>query len=306
MKSKFIFLFLFLIITTSAEVLLRTYFGFCDTVLLSENPEFEYIAKPNQNRFRFRNTIKYNSFSMRSDEVDTSAYIILGFGDSVLNGGVLTDQDSLATTIISNTLSKKTNHKVQFLNISAGSWGPDNCYAYLEKYGNFNSKRIFLFVSSHDAFDNMNFEKIVGLNKNFPDEQYSLAIYELFDRYLFPRIIAYLKLSHKNELGINKKNNNSKFNIGFDLFQKYTKSNSIPFSIYLHAEKSELRKGKYNQQGQKIINFALENNINILTDIDKGVSVSDYRDNIHFNENGQKKMALIIISNIMNSSETLN
>ena len=37
----------------------------------------------------------------RSDEPDTTKTIILGLGDSVLNGGVQTPQDSLATTMFS-------------------------------------------------------------------------------------------------------------------------------------------------------------------------------------------------------------
>lgn len=37
------------------------------------------------------------------------------------------------------------------LNISAGSWGPDNCAAYLKHYGLFGAKAMSLLVSSHDA-----------------------------------------------------------------------------------------------------------------------------------------------------------
>jgi len=128
------------LITISSEIFLRYYYGFCDALLISENNKFEYIASPNQNRYRFRNHINYNSLSMRSPSLSTTSNKILGFGDSVINGGVLTDQDSLATTILSTTLSNKYHKRFQFLNISAGSWGPDNCYAYLQEFGNFNSK----------------------------------------------------------------------------------------------------------------------------------------------------------------------
>ena len=152
------------------EVFLRQYFGFCNTVLIREDADFEYIAQPNQDRFRFRNHIKYNSFSMRSEAVDSAAVLILGFGDSVINGGVLTDQDSLATTILSDSLTKIHRNKIQFLNVSAGSWGPDNCFAYLKKYGDFGAKSIYLFVSSHDAYDNMNFEKIVDVSESLPSK----------------------------------------------------------------------------------------------------------------------------------------
>ena len=176
------------VLLTGAEIFLRKYYGFCDTVLMKEDPDFEYIAQPDQKRFRFRNNVQYNSLSMRGEEVDTTAVIILGFGDSVLNGGVQTDQDCLASTLLSDTLTRLKGEKVQFLNISAGSWGPDNCFAYLKKNGNFGATHIILFVSSHDAYDNMTFQKHVDVHESFPSNQYRFAIWELVERYLYPRI----------------------------------------------------------------------------------------------------------------------
>ncbi|MBK0368804.1 hypothetical protein I5M07_03065 [Flavobacterium sp. SE-1-e] len=271
---------------------------------MKEDPDFEYIAQPNQHRFRFRNNVNYNSKSMRSDEVDTKANIILGFGDSIINGGVQTDQDSLATTILSDTLSKIADKKVQFLNISAGSWGPDNCYAYLTKNGNFGAKSIFLFVSSHDAYDNMNFEKIVGINESFPNKQYQFAVVELFDRYIIPRIKKAFRqnLAFQDNLGINKKKEYSTFNSGFQSFLIYSKSNNIPLTLFLHAELAEVKARHYNEQGKEIIQFAHQNNIPIILDLERGLDVEDFRDDIHVNANGQKKIASAVLYYMKNST----
>ena len=298
-KKIFISLLLFACIVC-LELFLSTYFGFGDTVLIREDADYEYIAKPNQNRFRFRNHIKYNAKSMRSAPLDSSAIKILGFGDSVINGGVLTDQNELATTILSDTLSKVKGEKIQFINISAGSWGPDNCYAYLNKNGNFGAKSIFLFVSSHDAFDSMNFEKIVDINKSFPSEQYSFAIYELIDRYLLPKVKKmFSKSSGNNEnLGINKKEDTSPFNTGFTSFLTYSRKHNINLTIYLHADRKELKEGKYNEQGKQIIQFANENNIDLIMDLENGLEKTDFRDAIHINSEGQKKMATTVFNHI--------
>ncbi|QXP66971.1 hypothetical protein [Polaribacter sp. AHE13PA] len=293
--KKYIYWFVFLLLFF--EVFLRFFFGFCDDVLLREDSDFEYIAKENQSRYRFRNNIYYNSFSMRSEEIDSNSITILGLGDSILNGGVLTDQDSLATSILSKKISNLYDKKVQFLNVSAGSWGPDNCYTYLKKYGNFNASSIFLFVSSHDAYDNMDFKKIIGINKSFPNKQYFSSIYEIVDRYLLPRLKRTKKKVTNNSLGINKKKKNSKFNSGFNAIYSYSKTNNIPLVIYLHAESEEVKKGSYNEQGKEIIKFASQNNIELLLDI-KESSTLDFRDKIHFNESGQKKMAEIIFNYI--------
>jgi hypothetical protein len=238
-KKNLLVLGVFIFCLFAIEIFLRQYYGFCNTVLIREDSSFEYIAQPNQKRFRFRNNVNYNSMSMRSDEIDTAACVILGFGDSVINGGVLTDQDSLATTILSYRLSKLFNQKIQFLNISAGSWGPDNCYAYLKQYGDFGAKAIFLFVSSHDAYDNMDFQKIVDVSESFPSKQYSSAVFELIDKYLIHRMKSFLQieLSDINNLGINKKKQGNSFNSGFASVQSYSKIKNIPLIIVLHADR---------------------------------------------------------------------
>ncbi|MBL4624610.1 MAG: hypothetical protein JKY42_05670 [Flavobacteriales bacterium] len=297
-KKHYLIIAILAICLLSTEVFLRTYYGFCDTVLLKEDVDFEYIALPNQDRFRFRSRILYNSKSMRSEEVSSTAKKILGFGDSIINGGVLTDQDSLATTILSDSLTQRGGKEVQFLNISAGSWGPDNCYAYLTKFGDFDASHLFLFVSSHDAYDNMNFEKVVDIHKSFPSKQYSFALAELLDRYLIPRLFTSKKklASDEKNIGINKKTPNSAFNTGFNSFLSYTTLHNIPFTIYLHADKEELKQGSYNEQGLEIITFAKENKISIILDLENNLKMSDFRDDIHINEKGQRKLALTIFA----------
>jgi hypothetical protein len=67
-------------------------------------------------------------------------------GDSVINGGALTDQTALATELA-------TNENTYIGNVSAGSWGPGNLRGWVETYGWLTaSKAIFVF-SSHDKND---------------------------------------------------------------------------------------------------------------------------------------------------------
>ncbi len=295
-KLKILLGFTFIILV-STEIFLRSYYGFCDTVLMIEDKEYEYIPAPSQQRFRFRHHIYYNALSMRSSEIDCTAVTLLGFGDSIINGGVLTDQEDLATTKLSKQLTERIHKKVQFLNISAGSWGPDNCYAYLKKHGHFNAAHIYLFVSSHDAYDNMDFSKIVGVNESFPDKQFAFAIVELVERYLLPRLGFSTQTDpvNGNNLGINKKKSNSRFNTGFPDFERYCRENKIPFTMYLHAELSEVETGKYNEQGQEIIRFAQAHHIPLIKDLEAGLLPSDFRDDIHLNENGQNKLAKAVL-----------
>ncbi|WP_432713822.1 hypothetical protein [Pedobacter sp.] len=292
LKNKFIYtISLLVILLFISETFLRTYLGFCHAVLVREDPNYEYISAANQHVYRFRKNVFYNEQSMRSPSIDSNSIHILGFGDSLINGGVLTDQDSLATTKLTTALSEIYGKKVQFLNISAGSWGPDNCYAYLEQHGAFAAEKIYLFVSSHDAHDNMRFEKVVGISKDHQDKQYKIALFELLDRYVIPILKGKLL---KPSQDIDKQPLSKEFNPGFEKFAAYSKIHHIPLVIYLHAEITEMQAGKYNQQGQGIIQFAKDNHIDLLMDIEQ-VKENDYSDQIHLNEHGQGTITAAVL-----------
>ncbi len=295
-KKNMTILFLaLLLVVLLGEFYLRYYQGFCDGLLYVKSDNYEYIAAPNQDGIRFGNHYHYNKYSQRNEEPDSTKNIILGLGDSVLYGGVQSDQDSLATTLFT-----KEEKECQMLNISAGSWGPDNCAAYLKEKGFFNAKAMFLVVSSHDAYDNMDFMNVVGVSKSYPNKQYSFAWEELFVRYLIPRVMKYFKNKIDenpdqqvlNGIGIHK--NGAIFNPGFDLLKSMSDSLSIPFFVYLHADKQENMNDEYNEQGQEIISWAGRNNVHLIKELEYNFNESDYRDGIHVSNSGQRKLADIM------------
>lgn len=293
-KHLFIITVTLLTLLIGGEIYLRLAWGFCDSVLMQSDPDFEYIAQPCQNRFRFKKHVIYNEYSQRSSPVDSSAFIILGLGDSVLNGGVQTDQDSTATSRLCETLSALKGYKVQVLNISAGSWGPDNCEAYLKRFGLFNGKVAFLICSSHDAHDNINHQPVVDINSGFPSQQSVSAWGELFHRYLIPRYPSpYFKVSNAG-MGDNSFSEISKdgrvFNPGFKALTSRFRQAGIPFFIWLHPERSEFEKGSYNSQGKEIIDFCKQDSVLLIEGL-KYMSIDDFRDGIHVNERGQKVIA---------------
>ncbi|RYD81647.1 MAG: hypothetical protein EOP53_05830 [Sphingobacteriales bacterium] len=230
---------------------------------------------------------------MRSPEPDSTAVTILGFGDSVINGGVMVDQDSLATTLLSDTLTKRLNRKVQVLNIGAGSWGPDNDYAYLLEKGDFNAKMIFLVVSSHDAFDNMDFMPVIDKVRRYESRQYKLATWELIDKYALPRM---QKDQLSPEAGVAKKG--SVFNTGFLNFYQYCFQKKLPFFIYLNPDKTELEAGRYKEEGQLIIEFCVQYNIPLIDGL-ATTKPYDYRGVIHMNNQGQRHIAAAIFPRIL-------
>ena len=294
-KKRKVYIIVSLCLIVFVELILRYVFGFCDAVLYQPSPAYEYIAQPNQHRYRFFSHIDYNSYSQRSDEPDSTKTIVLGLGDSVIFGGTMLDQDSIATTLF----SKETG--MQMLNISSGSWGPDNCAAYLKEKGTFGAKAMVLVCSSHDAFDVMSHIPVVGIYPNYPDKQYKLAIWEVIDRYLMPRIKVYFRGKQlldpdaqvvekvKSDEGVAKKALN--FDPGFDQLLQISEGKHIPFFIYLHLEVCEVMSRKYKEGGLMIMEWAKTHHIKLIDGLNEGVTVDMYRDVIHLNEKGQRNLA---------------
>ncbi|MCD8266931.1 MAG: hypothetical protein LUC33_07245, partial [Prevotellaceae bacterium] len=258
--------------------------GFCDSPLLVESDKYEYICAPAQDRHRFGQHIHYNSHSQRSEEPDTQRTIVLGLGDSVINGGVMTDQQDLAT-------EQASDERTQILNISAGSWGPDNCAAYLRERGLFGARLMLLVVSSHDAHDNMDFQPVVGVSASFPDRQYRSAIVELWQRYLLPRITRKKDTADPDRqvaegVGIHKAGKT--FNTGFDELKGMADEAGIDMVIYLHPDQKEMSERRFNEQEEEIIAWAKANGVELTSGLDAGESLGTYRDGIHLNAEGQK------------------
>ncbi len=297
------------VLIVACEVFLRVHYGFCNDVLYREDKDYEYIALPNQNRLRAGKRIKYNSLSMRSPEVDTdsSTVKILGFGDSIINGGAIISQDSLATSILQASLPTVFKKKWQLLNISSESWGPDNSYAYLLRHGDFNAKAIILFVNSADAHDTMTFRKTVGVDPDHLDKQYRFALIEFFDRYL-PVVKNYFRNDKRAENVMNDKRvalnfkEDKNFNKGFLSFLNYSKEYNIPLFFYLHPDKIEFIQQDYTNEGHEIIHFAKEHNIHLIEGLKSKMDTSAYVDLIHVNEKGQRSIAEAIMQDIQQNS----
>ena len=295
MKRLYAVIITVVVLLVAAEIALRLGLGMCDALLYRADEDYEYIAQPSQRHRRFGAHIVTNAWGMRSDEPDTARTIVLGLGDSVLFGGTMVDHDSLATTLVSDLAG------VQMLNISAGSWGPDNCAAYLRKHGTFSAKAIILTVSSHDAYDVMSHTPVVDVYPNYPSRQYPSALQELWCRYLLPYLHGYVRsagraldpdeqvTAHISSRSVAKKS--AQFNTGFDEIKQIADSLDIPFAIYLHAEQGEIAAGRYNAMGEEIIRWAAEHDVPLFTELAHGADISMYRDAIHPNEQGQLFMA---------------
>ena len=173
-----------------AEVLSRYYLGLGTPPLSVAHPTIEYMFKPNQEVTRFGNRFVINRYGMRTDDFPAQKrpgeLRIMVYGDSVVNGGNLTDHAGLATTMLRRELEARTGRDVVVGNISAGSWGPGNWLAYAREYGFFGADMIVLVISSHDSGDVPTFQPLDPATH--PTESPVSAFWEGIERYV-PRYI---------------------------------------------------------------------------------------------------------------------
>jgi hypothetical protein len=180
-----------LVLALLGEVGARWILGLGDPPLTVRDPEIEYLFAPNQDVRRFGNCVVYNNVSMRSADAWSRAkqrrgeLRVLVLGDSVINGGALTDHARLATTIAHEALDRP-DRPVRVGNVSAGSWGPENLLAYVERFGLFEADLVVIVLSTHDLRDVRAFPNDLG--PDFPLERPNSALWEGVTRYLVPRL----------------------------------------------------------------------------------------------------------------------
>ena len=138
-----------------SELFARYIIGAGNPVLKISHPTIGYMPKPSQSGTQLHNNYYYNSYGMRSQDFpktksNSNEFRVLLIGDSVIAGGVLTDQQQLASEIIQERLSRQLNRPVIVANISCGGWGPKNQVEYIKNYGTFDADLAVWVLSSHD------------------------------------------------------------------------------------------------------------------------------------------------------------
>lgn len=284
-------LILLLAMLVLGELLARFALGLGTPPLSVTDPEIEYRFASNQEISRFHNRQFYNEYGMRSDPIDglEADRRILVLGDSVLNGGSQTDQTELATEILSS-------ESVYFGNVSAGSWGPANMAAWVERYGYFDADTVILVLSSHDLTDTPTF---APLNSNtHPTSRPVSALVEAVVRYL-PRYLPTFG-------GSNAEHNDATSEAEFDrrassgeqaLAELIRQAAVLDKKMCLvqHLSRSEL--DDVPERGHGMIRSLFVQNGVPVFQMSEGVTAARdrgetvFRDNIHINAAGQEVLA---------------
>lgn len=279
----------------AGEVFARFGLGLGTPPLSVADPQYEYMFKPNQDVKRFGNRVFINEYGMRSDPLpeneETRVYLV--FGDSVVNGGNLTDQSALATSLLQDRL-RASGEDVYVGNVSAGSWGPANMRGWLETYGDFGAETVIYVLSSHDWYDLPTFEPLDPMTH--PQTPPLSALLEGVQRYL-PRLLP--KIGDEevvvpfSEVLVDADSPNTQEDLAWLL--DYSAARRQRVCLVQHLTQLELRNGA--QTGHEEIAAAFESKQALRLVLQDFMTTSSvdrsmyYRDDIHISDQGQLALA---------------
>jgi hypothetical protein len=278
----------------ATECYCRFHLGLGDPPLSIADAQIEYLFAPNQHLRRFGNRVEYNAWSMRSDDFPVqksqpNELRVMVFGDSVVNGGALTDQHDLATSILQRQLGVALGRPVVVGNISAGSWGPPNMLAYARRFGLFQADVVAVVVSSHDYADAPTFEPTVGVNPDFPSHRPWCATWEAITRYL-PRYVPMLAGKTPPVPPPAQKDIDESLGALGDLI-RLAQQNGAKVVLGQHLEVGELPLGHPQHGHDAIAKVARDAGVEPFDIEGTGASAALYRDHIHTNQAGQAFIA---------------
>ena len=287
-----VFLALLLFCAVGSELFARFVIGAGNPVIIMDHPAIGYMVRPSQSGAQLHNTYYYNCYGMRSEEFaksksDSNELRVLVIGDSIIAGGVHTDQNELATTLLKERLEKSTGRPVVVANISCGGWAPQNQVEYIRNYGTFDADIAIWVLSSHDYDSYAPNVSYAGSPSSYPLSKPFCASTELLGK---AGIIAPESVQSTAKV----LNPNECFELNKGCFKEMAdimRSKNIKLLLVQHLTMDELANGPETGCSH-IAEWADENNVarfefsSIIKQSSLAVD-SYYRDNIHINAAGQ-------------------
>ena len=277
------------------EAVARYGLGLGTPPLSVTHPRIDYMFAPNQDVDRFGNRQLYNGYGMRNGPVSSwgDNRRVLVFGDSVLNGGNLTDHAELATTLASKNLPDAI-----FANISAGSWGPDNILGWIETFGLLDADTVVLVLSSHDLGDAPTFAPLNPATH--PTEQPLSALHEGVVRYLPRYLPDALGAVLRPAPGTRDLEGDMTGQPGRQALPQIfgrLDAAAVPACVVVHGTRSEMEQENPEdlQALEDLVSSYEVPTVASFGHVKRTEVNTLYRDDIHINEQGQRELADAIL-----------
>lgn len=294
---------LVVICLAALELIARFGLGLGDPPLSQNHPTIEYMLQPGRTYHRFGNEYRVNAYSMRSEafphaKTDPDELRVMVFGDSIINGGNLTDQHELATERLRTRIHRASGRNVVVGNISAGSWGPPNQLAYLRQFGLFDADLVVLVLGVADLEDKPKHKLVAGFSSSHPSSTPPTALHEAWYRYL-PQYVPLLQASSEEPPTLrthaNQRLEYQQPTLALRTFCEEATARGVPVVLALHPSRQAFEDG---DQSKALEAFAFTEAsvkvrlVDLLPEYRKAArGVNVYRDDLHLNAAGQRVLA---------------
>lgn len=261
------------------EIALRIYPGLGKPLVFNYNESYAYQLVPNQSTTRLFKTLSTNSLGLRGGAVQKGKNSILKIGDSVINGGERVADSELS----SEQLSEMLKDRWQVLNVSCGSWGPENQRKFLIEHPELKADIALVYISSHDYSDSIGVYSPVGWTTDYPEEKPPFAIWELLESFIFNTV--WFPTERRKCI----EDNQGKSAISDLIAYLSIQTDKIHFVI--HPTVKEIEEGAYNWKGEEIIKILEQHKISYTANL-REMEKAMYRDDIHLNEKGHTFLSI--------------
>lgn len=164
------------------------------TPVLYEKTSYGYRVAPDQDIRRFGHRNFYNAQGLRSESVATLTLSgtrrVLCLGDSIFNGGAVTDQADTIPYQLESSL-QRSGVNAQILNASAPGWAIGNSLGWLQSNGVYGSELVILQIGTLDLSQPMATADLLDHHPSFPSRRPPFALHEFWNRYVLPRIFRF-------------------------------------------------------------------------------------------------------------------
>jgi lysophospholipase L1-like esterase len=269
--------------------------------ILYQVTSYGYRVAPDQDVHRFGNRVRINQQGLRNEPVAPLPAVgtlrILCVGDSITNGGAITDQDDTYPYQLQRLLSAN-GKRFEVLNASAPGWAISNEAGWLNENGPLGSRAVVLTIGTLDLFQERADSAIVDNHPSFPSRAPALALEELVDRYLMPRLMR-RSVADPGAQSSAKSLERVKENIGLllGMADLVSRSGAVPVVLFVEQPKNFEMRDLYTVMAKALLFDALAKHsihfANTRDPVELGGGASLFRDRMHPNTAGNAILARV-------------
>lgn len=261
-----------------AELTARLVIGLGNPLLFEYSSEYDYQLLPNQSTTRLFKTISTNSLGLRGQEPKKDTRTIAKLGDSVVHGGERLSNNELSSSL----LNEKLDGRGSVINISCGSWGPENQRKFLLSHPELQFDVILYYISSHDLQDTIESFSPVGISVDYPSIKPLFGLYETLESFVIKDMLFPSDTLVHQEDGLGR--------TALPDLLSYLKKRSNRVHVFVHPTIAELQAGTLGWRGNRIVQMLEEEGLSFQSNLGS-MKPEFYRDDIHLNEKGHEFLA---------------